>query len=1012
VDATVRDSLERVLGAGFRLGRELGGGMSRVFLATDLALDRQVVVKVLSAEESVGVSGARFRREIQLVAKLQHPHIVPILSAGDADGALYYIMPFLPGESLRARLTRDGPLKIAEALGIVRETLDALAFAHAHGVIHRDIKPENILLGGGHAVVADFGVSKALQEAGALTSAGMALGTPTYMAPEQATADPSADHRADLYAVAVVAYEMLTGAPPFAGTPSQLITAHLTSAPLPIKQRRSDVPDAVADVVMRALAKAPADRPQSAAELVTTLDAVTTPAGTARDLSSESTMPAHARASRSKLAWAAAIVGAVGLAAWGTREAFRPTVMRSAQSLAILPFSVADGDTALVRLGQNLVTTMSANLDGIGELHVADAMAVLSHARTKGPLLAVGDAIDISRRLGVRSAGYGTLARAGTNVQADLMLYDVRNPDEPTVRVRTTLPQDSIAALTDSLTWKLLSAIWARGNAPTPNVSSISTHSVVALRHFLDGERLFARFGSLEAAEAYKRAVEADTTFWFAHYRYRFARQWFGTPVDTTINNRLKRHLAELPVRERLLLHAVDSTSTVTARQKELSDLLGQYPDYAPALMQYADYIVHDAVVAGWDVRDAIPYFKRLAELMPSDLPVLTHLGGVCVMTGDRDCAERMRSRSDSILDADPAPVPFARLQTRFLVLALHTPSERWADSLAEAILSDTIVPTLNPLAAVGAAFAERPDRLIEQEKLFHALDRLIADDRRYTRTNKQAVAQQVAMWRSFGRMGRGDPTVLDDFARVVATMPPSDRAGLQPLIDRSIIVLELQGLRGPSPDAEARALELAGAPGVSGERRAENLWIAGVSALWRGDLPSYRARVADLAKDTTYSARLARRSLEALKLGRGGSPDQAAESLRVIEREHGERVRGRLWVVLAADRILGAKWLTESGRSAAAEPLLRYTRGIIVGQDQPVVTQATFGLAQLLRSRIAEDAGNKQDAIDFAKIFLTTFDLAPTDVAKPWRDEARKRIERLGGTVDAPAAVPVRVRP
>jgi serine/threonine-protein kinase len=154
------DALQRALGAGIRIERELGGGgMSRVFLATDLSLDRQVVIKVLSTDLSAGLSADRFRREIQLVAKLQHPHVVPIISAGDAEGALYYVMPFLSGESLRARLSREGPLKVPEVVRIAREVLDALAFAHSHGVIHRDIKPENILISGGHAVVADFGVS-------------------------------------------------------------------------------------------------------------------------------------------------------------------------------------------------------------------------------------------------------------------------------------------------------------------------------------------------------------------------------------------------------------------------------------------------------------------------------------------------------------------------------------------------------------------------------------------------------------------------------------------------------------------------------------------------------------------------------------------------------------------------------------------------------------------------------------------------------------------------------------
>src|SRR5688572_8464271 len=252
--------------------------MSRVFVAHDLSLDRDVVVKVLSDEATAGVSAERFRREIQLIARLQHPHVVPILTAGSADGSLYYTMPYVAGETLRARLAREGSLPIADVVRLLREVLDALAFAHDNGVVHRDIKPENVLLASGHAVVADFGIAKALKESGTLTSAGFSLGTPTYMAPEQATADPATDHRADLYSVGVLGYELLTGAPPFAGSPQQVITQHLTTAPAPITTKRPDIPELLAEVITRALAKDPAARPQSAGEMIAALDAITTSA--------------------------------------------------------------------------------------------------------------------------------------------------------------------------------------------------------------------------------------------------------------------------------------------------------------------------------------------------------------------------------------------------------------------------------------------------------------------------------------------------------------------------------------------------------------------------------------------------------------------------------------------------------------------------------------------------------------------------------------------------------------
>jgi tetratricopeptide (TPR) repeat protein len=255
--------------------------MSRVFLAEETRLSRQVVVKVLPPETGAGVNSDRFEREIQLAARLQHPHIVPLLTAGASGDLLYYIMPFIAGESLRLKLAREGELPIPEAIRILREVGDALAYAHANGVVHRDIKPDNVLLSAGHAVVTDFGVAKAVSASSAgstLTSLGIALGTPAYMAPEQAAADPHVDHRADIYALGVLAYEMLCGRPPFTATsPQALLAAHITQTPDPAVQYRRSISPALNSVVMRCLEKRPADRWQSAAELVAQLDATTTP---------------------------------------------------------------------------------------------------------------------------------------------------------------------------------------------------------------------------------------------------------------------------------------------------------------------------------------------------------------------------------------------------------------------------------------------------------------------------------------------------------------------------------------------------------------------------------------------------------------------------------------------------------------------------------------------------------------------------------------------------------------
>ncbi len=275
------------LGTAYTIERELPrGGMSRVFVARENALKRHVVVKVLSPELAATLSAERFKREIQLAARLQHPHIVPLLTAGQAGPHLYYTMPLVEGESLRERMQRERPMTIADITRIVIEIARSLAYAHREGIAHRDIKPENVMFFHGQAVVLDFGIGKALQRAaeeGAeratqenairITLPGTSLGTPTYVAPEQASGDPDLDHRADLYALGVVAYEMLTGHPPFAArSPQAVMDMHRKATPEPIGPRRPDAPAHLVQVVMRCLEKRPADRPQTGDAIADALD--------------------------------------------------------------------------------------------------------------------------------------------------------------------------------------------------------------------------------------------------------------------------------------------------------------------------------------------------------------------------------------------------------------------------------------------------------------------------------------------------------------------------------------------------------------------------------------------------------------------------------------------------------------------------------------------------------------------------------------------------------------------
>ena len=299
----------------YRIERELGaGGMATVYLAEDLKHRRKVAIKVLRPELAATMGSERFAREIEVAARLQHPHILGLLDSGEANGLFYYVMPYVEGETLRERLTKSGELPVPEAVRLLSEIADALAAAHHQGVVHRDIKPENVMLSGRHAMVMDFGVAKAVTEAAEdqqLTTAGVALGTPAYMAPEQATADPHLDGRVDIYAIGVLGYEMLAGHPPFHGlTPQQTLAAHVTQTPTPVSAIRPGVSSALDAVVMRCLAKRPADRYQTADELAAALEPLTTPSG---GITPTSTRPLPAVSRVSVGARVAVMLGAVAL---------------------------------------------------------------------------------------------------------------------------------------------------------------------------------------------------------------------------------------------------------------------------------------------------------------------------------------------------------------------------------------------------------------------------------------------------------------------------------------------------------------------------------------------------------------------------------------------------------------------------------------------------------------------------------------------------------------------------
>jgi eukaryotic-like serine/threonine-protein kinase len=512
------EQLRAALGGTYDVERELvGGGMSRVFVAREKGLNREVVIKVLPADIAAGVSLERFTREIQLAASLQQANIVPLLAAGQANGIPYFTMPYVQGESLRRRLSQGTP-SIAESTGILRDVARALSYAHARGVVHRDIKPDNVLLSHGTAMVTDFGIAKAvsasrtLSDHDTLTSVGSSLGTPAYMSPEQVAADPHVDHRADLYAWGCMAYELLIGTPPFVKeSPQRVMAAHLSEAPAPIAPRRPDVPPRLERLVMRCLAKEPGDRPATADDLLQELDVVATPS-VAPEASS---MPAAASSRRGARGMAVAlglvavvVVAAVLVRALGHRSesAAKPAPSAADRSIAVLPLSNLSGDKDDDYFGIGLAEEMTRALSKTGVRVIGRVSA--------GALLAKGlDERAIARELGVGSVLTGSVQRAAGQVRINVSLLSADGAvrwtdkyDRPLTNVFAV--QDEIAR---AVAGKLLGALGV-----TAGASRVETSDPEAYSLFLQAQVLFGRRTAQtlqQSISLFERAVERDPKF-------------------------------------------------------------------------------------------------------------------------------------------------------------------------------------------------------------------------------------------------------------------------------------------------------------------------------------------------------------------------------------------------------------------------------------------------------------------------------------------------------------------
>ena len=597
----VRSRLEQTLGASYAVEEELRGGMARVFAVRDTQLGRRIVVKLLSPEAAEGVSAERFAREIRIAAALQHANIVPVLAAGEMDGFPFYTMPFVEGKSLRERLWEDERFTIREATSIMRDVARALASAHQAGVVHRDIKPENVLIAGGAAVVTDFGIAKAISEAraemlpdspSALTQAGMTIGTPMYMSPEQISADADIDQRSDIYSFACVMYEMLAGRPPFqAKTLDGLMTAHLKELPRPIAMLRRDCPAPLASIIMRCLEKNRNARPESALEIVAVLEGLNTP------------KHAHWLDRLSQPRWIATFaMAAVAVVAGGL--VLRNGAVPSDRSIAVLPLANVGGDSAQEYLADGMTDELATAIGKVSGVRVASRTLARRYRGDRDL-----DAREAGRALGVAYVMQGSVRRVGDKLRVAAQLTNASNGVE-VWSDSYDRRSDEVLSVQDDITRGVAAALGVASNASRQ--VSRGTTDAEAYDLYLRGQYLLGRRGSgvRQSAEYFERAIARDSNFARAHAGLALALEFFP-------------YFAETPPPQ------VYERATAAARRAlQLDSTLA---DAHTALAM--------AYMHAYDWMRAGPEFRMALEVDPSDGAARLQYGRYLLYTGRGDSA-------------------------------------------------------------------------------------------------------------------------------------------------------------------------------------------------------------------------------------------------------------------------------------------------------------------------------------------------------------------------------------
>ncbi len=628
------ERLNRALRDHYRIERQVGqGGMATVYLAEDLKHRRRVAIKVLRPELTATIGTERFLREIELAAKLQHPHIVPVYDSGSADGMLYYVMPFIEGESLRDLMQREGKAPLDRASEIIREAASGLGYAHDRGIVHRDVKPENIMLSGGHAVVADFGIARAIDasraDQGNLTGAGMAIGTPAYMSPEQATAD-EVDARSDQYALACVFYELVTGKQAFSGPTMQAMLTSMLTGPRPkLSSVVPGIPASVDGATQRALSTDPEKRFPSINEF-------------ARAIALESS--GAAAASRESRRWkilaiVLPLLVITATALWVLMFGpARRDVVSGAETIAVVPFSVSG--SGVDGLGEGMVDLLSVTLDGVGPIHTIEPRRVMREWRRRvdaGPG-DLEDALAVARNTKAASVLTGSIVAAGSTARLNAELYGLDGVRLGVAQVDG--PIDSVLVLADGLALALLHDIWkSREPLPSANTTGINSASVPAIRAYLRGEQYHRRGQWDSARVAFEEAVTADSTFALAWYRLANTLGWQGLyqgQQSLLASSNAVRFSDSLPPRMRTLLVAYDLFAHGNADAADSARAYTiRYPDDADGWFLLGEAQYHNRSYRPMPPARLLAPFDKVLAIDSSLAPAAIHPLEIAVWSGD-----------------------------------------------------------------------------------------------------------------------------------------------------------------------------------------------------------------------------------------------------------------------------------------------------------------------------------------------------------------------------------------